>query len=189
MPCGRLTWTFALPVRRSCGHSRYSKSKSRTYMNETTAMQLRALRCFFFGMQVYPWFCRDARGWDRVLPGDVAAPRPLLYPLTQSVWLHRNLLERFDGLFLIGGISGHDFLTPCSAGVDLQCGARLSSRCISILRWWNHCWIRLGWLASLELLRPRGCGSVAAPWIAAWRYSSLASSCSPCCGKRSRTVG
>ena len=65
---------------------------------------------FFFGVQVYPWFCRDARGWGRVLPGDVAAPRPLLYPLTQSVWLHRNLLEWFDGLFLIGGISGRDFL-------------------------------------------------------------------------------
>ena len=65
---------------------------------------------FFFGVQVYPWFCRDARGWGRVLPGDVAAPRPLLYPLTQSVWLHRNLLEWFDGLFPIGGISGRDFL-------------------------------------------------------------------------------
>ena len=32
MPRGRLTWTFALPVRRSCGHSRYSKSKSWPYM-------------------------------------------------------------------------------------------------------------------------------------------------------------
>ena len=79
-------------------------------LHETTAMQLRAFRCGACGMQVYPWFCRDARGWDRVLPADAAAPRPLLYPLTQSIWLHPTLLEWFDGLFLIGGISGHDFL-------------------------------------------------------------------------------
>ena len=135
----------------------------------------------------------DARGWDRVLPGDAAAPRPLLYPLTQSVWLHRNLLEWFDGLFLIGGISGHDFLLCRNAvfggGGSAVRRSPFFAVYLQILWWWNHCWIQLGWLASLELLRPCGCGSVAAPWIAAWRYSSLASSCSPCCGKRSRTVG